>query len=101
LQNQAKNAAFNHRFYNLFSDIFSGTVLKQAYRLGQLAKLQVGGLFTKSSISNNKQKYSEQYGRFLPICAKDTPHFWSDVYNKGYTRRKFTSRCAAIRTVND
>jgi type II secretory pathway pseudopilin PulG len=141
LQNQAKNTAFNHRFYNLFSDIFSGTVLKQAYRLGQLAKLQVegrftqnsaidntkvktedtfvenknlttkteiasdsllkqayrlgqlaklqvGGLFTKSSISNNKQKYSEQYGRFLPICAKDTPHFGSDVYKLGTRARK-------------
>jgi Tfp pilus assembly protein PilE len=29
-----------------------------------------------------------QYGRFLPICAKDTPHFWSDVYKLGTRARK-------------
>jgi Tfp pilus assembly protein PilE len=109
LQNQAKNSAFNHRFYNLFSDIFSGAVFKQAYRLGQLAKLQVGGCFANKSVSNKKvQKYLGQYGRFLPICAKDTTHFWSDVYklgiknsiqgtlnvrSVGQMRRKFLTTC--------
>jgi type II secretory pathway pseudopilin PulG len=29
-----------------------------------------------------------QYGRFLPICAKDTLHFWSDVYKLGTRARK-------------
>jgi Tfp pilus assembly protein PilE len=119
LQNQAKNSAFNHRFYNLFSDIFSGAVFKQAYRLGQLAKLQVGGWFTQNSANNNSiqgtlnvrsvgqmrrkflttctikgtrggnlQADVPQYGRSLPICAKDTPHFWSEVYKLGTRARK-------------
>jgi type II secretory pathway pseudopilin PulG len=174
LQNQAKNSAFNHRFYNLFSDILSSAVFKQAYRLGQLAFPQVGGWFTQNSaIDNTKVKTEDnfvenrnlktktelftssflrqiyrfgqlaklqvggwfarnsaskkaqaliknsiqgtrnvrsvgqmrrkflttctikgtqggnlqadvpQYGRSLPICAKDTPHFWSEVYKLG------------------
>jgi type II secretory pathway pseudopilin PulG len=48
------------------------------------------------------------YGRSLPICAKDTPHFWSDVYkvgiknfiqgtlnvrSVGQMRRKFLTTC--------
>jgi Tfp pilus assembly protein PilE len=94
LQNQAKNTAFKHRFYNLFSDIFSGAVFKQAYRLGQLAFPQVGGCFTDKSANNNSIQSTRnvrsvgQYGRFLPICAKDTPHFWSDVYKVGTRARK-------------
>jgi hypothetical protein len=70
------------------TEIVSDSLLRQAYRLGQLAFPQVGGLFTKSSISNNKQEYSEQSGRILPICAKDTPHFGSDVYKLGTRARK-------------
>jgi type II secretory pathway pseudopilin PulG len=119
LQNPAKNSAFNHRFYNLFSDIFSGAVLKQAYRLGQRVTSHVVGWFTQNSANNNSiqgtlnvrsvgqmrrkflttctikgtrggnlQADVPQYGRFLPICAKDTPHFWSDVYKVGTRARK-------------
>jgi type II secretory pathway pseudopilin PulG len=65
LQNQAKNSAFNHRFYNLFSDIFSGAVLKQAYRLGQLALPQVGGCFTNKPAVKNAQVDLVQGGRSM------------------------------------
>jgi type II secretory pathway pseudopilin PulG len=156
LQNQAKNSAFNHRFYNLFSDILSSAVFKQAYRLGQRVISHVDGCFVNKSAIYSKKENTEkdfvkiknlktktelftgsllkqayrlgqrvishvdglfinkstfgtkeaqaliknsiqgtrnvrsvgQYGRILPICAKDTPHFWSDVYKLGTRARK-------------
>jgi hypothetical protein len=51
--------------------------------------LQVDGWFTKNSAGKNSIQGTQnvrsvpQYGRILPICAKDTPHFWSDVYKVG------------------
>ncbi len=45
--------------------------------------------FYNSFISTKKlQASSRQCGRFLPICAKDTPHFWSEVYKVGTRARK-------------
>jgi type II secretory pathway pseudopilin PulG len=45
--------------------------------------------FYNSFISTKKlQASSQQGGRFLPICAKDTPHFWSEVYKVGTRARK-------------
>jgi Tfp pilus assembly protein PilE len=75
LQNQAKNTAFKHRFYNLFSDIFSGAVFKQAYRLGQLAFPQVGGWFTDKSANNNSIQGTR------------------NVRSVGQMRRKFLTTC--------
>jgi hypothetical protein len=87
LHNQAKNSAFNHRFYNLFSDIFSGAVFKQAYRLGQLAKLQVGGWFTQNSaIDNTKVKTEDNFVENRNLKTKTelfTSSFLRQIYRFG------------------
>jgi hypothetical protein len=72
------------------SECFSNSLIKQTYRFGQLAKLQVDGWFANKSTFGTKKAQADvpQYGRILPICAKDTPHFWSDVYKLGTRARK-------------